>query len=65
MPALTTTNYFKRAYKLRAATIAPSLLGFARLNNLFLYADELEGGDLYNGGEGRTNFIELADLIED
>ena len=40
-----------------------SLLGLARLDNLDLYTDELEGGVLYHSGKGRADFAELAGLI--
>ena len=57
-------NYFKRAYKLYAATIIPSLLEFSRYNYLTLTQDKLKGGPLYNGGNGRTDFAELAGLTQ-
>jgi hypothetical protein len=64
IPAPAINNYFKRAHKLRAATVVPSLLEFSRRNGLTLTQDELEGGPSCNGGNGRTDFAELAGLTQ-
>lgn len=64
IPAPTTNSYFNRAHKLRAATVIPSLLEYARRHNLSLTQEELKGGDSCNGGQGRTEFPELAGLTQ-
>ncbi|KAK3174529.1 hypothetical protein OEA41_001775 [Lepraria neglecta] len=64
IPTPAINNYFKHAYKLRAATVVLSLLEFSRRNYLTLTQDELKGGPLYNGGKGRTDFVELAGLTQ-
>ena len=64
IPTPAINNYFKRAHKLRAATVVPSLLEFSRRNHLTLTQDELEGGPSCNGGKGRTDFAELAGLTQ-
>ena len=60
-PAPSAMSFFSKAHKLRAATVIPNILAFARKYDLKLTDQECEGGpDCHGPGKQRPTYPELA-----